>query len=416
MKGANCSFLNETSAHYFINRAHATTISDNKLHGKLKVTRHISPPAHLKPRPAKTGKLNTFSGNMFPLLRLKLTIDQYNYDDIAIAFDSAATTKYNYNLDSEYLPGIDAPEGLFSLSSDNVPLSINIVPLPKQQPLVIRLGTAVKYSGLLTLERTELDSIPPIYEIWLMDKYKKDSLDLRANANYVLNVDKNDTASFGSNRFSVVIRQNPALGVHLLSFNAAKEATGAQMSWTVENEQNYTGFSVERSTDGGANFSSVGSSTSNGAGAYSFTDPTPPPALNEYRLKITDLNGTVTYSNTITLIYGTSINIITNNITIYPNPAGNSIHLLVSQNSSGTAVGLAPSQNGIPSPLTSAVAGSVSYSVKIIDIRGTVVQNSSASSKSWQNNVGGLAPGTYIVTVVNNSDSKLVARSTFVKL
>jgi len=353
---------------------------------------------------------------MFPLLRLKLTIDQYNYDDIAIAFDSAATTKYNNQLDSQYLPGINAPEGLFSLSSDNVPLSINIVPLPKQQPLVIRLGTAVRSSGLLTLERTELDSIPPIYEIWLMDKYKKDSLDLRANSSYVLNVDKNDTASFGSNRFSVVIRQNPALGVHLLFFNAAREATGAQVSWTVENEQNYTCFSVERSTDGGANFSSVGNSTSNGTGFYSFIDPTPPPALNKYRLKITDLNGTVSYSNTITLIYGTSINIITNNITIYPNPAtGNSIHLLVSQNNTGTGIGLAPSQNGIPSPLTVAAASAVSYSVKIIDIKGSVVQSSSATSQSWQNNVGGLSPGTYIVTVVNNSDNKLVARSTFVK-
>src|ERR1700733_4965282 len=101
------------------------------------------------------------NGSMqIPLLRLKLVLDEYNNDDIAIGFLSTATTQYNNKIDSRYLPGIDAPEGLFSFSSDNVPLSVNIVPLPGMARLVIRLDVEAKNSGPFTLEQTELDSIP----------------------------------------------------------------------------------------------------------------------------------------------------------------------------------------------------------------------------------------------------------------
>lgn len=135
--------------------------------------------------------------------------------------------QHNPNNDSVYLPGSDVIDGLASYSSDGVALSINFLPLPKQTPDVIRLDVQCRISTQIELKRTELDSLPKIYEVWLMDKYKKDSLDLRANSVYTFNIDKNDTASFGSNRFMVVVRENPALAVHLLDFNAVKSAGGA---------------------------------------------------------------------------------------------------------------------------------------------------------------------------------------------
>jgi len=129
------------------------------------------------------------NGNMqIPLLRLKLVLDESNYDDIAIGFLQTATTQYNNQIDSRYLAGIDAAEGLASFSSDNVPLSVNIVPLPGIAPLVIRLDVEARNSGPFTLERTELDSISQVYDVWLMDKYTKDSLDLRSNTSYAFNV------------------------------------------------------------------------------------------------------------------------------------------------------------------------------------------------------------------------------------
>jgi hypothetical protein len=352
------------------------------------------------------------------LLRLKLIIDQYNYDDIAIGFNSGASPTYDYNEDSRYLPGIDAPEGLSCFSSDGVPLSVNFLPLPKQTPDVIRLDVEAENSGQFNLKRTELDSLPKIYDLWLVDNYKKDSLDLRVDSNYFFNIDKTDTASFGSYRFKVVVRQNPALGLHLLSFNATKAPNGAQIAWTTENEENYTNFSVERSSDGGVTFSALGTIQSSGAGSYSFTDKTPPAASDEYRVKITDLNSNVTYTNAVTLIYGNNINTITGNISIYPNPANNTLNLTINQTGSGSPTNIAASQgSGSPSSLAaSATTAATSYNIKIINVGGSVIQTGLTSTATWQDNVAKLSPGTYIITVVSSKDNKLVGKSTFVKL
>ena len=147
------------------------------------------------------------------LLRLKLYIDQYNYDDIAIGFNSGASAVYNFNEDSRYLPGIDAAEGLSCFSSDGVALSVDLLPLPKQNGRRDQAGCEAQNSRTITLKRTQLDSLPKNYSLWLVDNYKRDSIDLRVDSNYVFTINKSDTATFGAWRFKVVVRQNPG-GAH----------------------------------------------------------------------------------------------------------------------------------------------------------------------------------------------------------
>jgi hypothetical protein len=355
-----------------------------------------------------------------PLLRLKMVLDDYNYDDIAIGFLSTATTQYNNQIDSRYLAGIDAAEGLFSLSSDNVPLSVNIVPLPGTAPLVIRLDVEAKNSGPFTLERTELDSISPIYDVWLMDKYTKDSLNLRTNTSYAFNVNKSDTNSYGSNRFTVVIRQNPAMMLHLLSFAAKKGAVGNDLAWTTENEQSNTLFSVERSIDDGKTFFMLDSLTSNGSGSYTYTDKTSMSGDNLYRLKLQDMNGVITWSNIVSLESGSTPSATSsaanNTLSVYPNPSSGVIHLAInpgSDASPGSTLQVNSQEQSFSAAKSAAVAG---YAIKIVNIKGVTVKSATASSASWQDNVSSLAPGTYIVQVTSSSNNKLVGESTFVKL
>ena len=89
-----------------------------------------------------------------------------------------------------------------------------------------------------------------------MDKYKGDSLDMRQNITYRFNIYKTDSTSFGSKRFTLVIRQNPAYAYRLLDFTAAKlrEVRKVQITWNTVNEGNYTNFTVERSVDNGKTF------------------------------------------------------------------------------------------------------------------------------------------------------------------
>jgi hypothetical protein len=350
------------------------------------------------------------------LIRLKLIIDSLNYDNTVLAFNSTASTKYNAAEDSHYLPGLGgAMESLSSFSADSVPLAINSLPLPGKGQQVIRLNVTGMVNGRYTLERTALDAVPEIYEVWLMDRYKKDSLDIRNNTTYAFNINLSDTASFGRNRFQIIIRQNPALGVHLLSFSAIKETNKSQISWTTENEQNYTSFTVQRSTDNGVTFDITGGFVSSSQGTYSLPDNNPVNGTDQYRLKIEDLNGNVSYSNVITLSFGTITN--TNTLSVYPNPSNGVINLSIVQNSTTNGLSALQSANSIPgfasinnsSPATA-------YDIKIISITGAVIQSATSTSGNWQDNVSSLTPGTYIIQVVNKSNNKLVGKSTFVKI
>lgn len=353
-------------------------------------------------------------------MRLILQKDSVNNDDMLVFFNSTASTKYSPYEDAEYRPGPGAPESLASISSDSVKLAINRLPFPNQKAsLTIPLSVTATASGQYSLIRTDLKSIPPLYDIWLMDNYKKDSLDIRNNTTYVFNIDLTDPASFGINRFSLVIRENPALGLRLLNFTAAKTPAGAQVVWKTENEQNYTNFTVERSSDGGITFDVLGGFLSSDLGTYSFPDKNPPVGSDQYRLKLEDVNGAITYSGLVTLIYGNGDNTIPNNISVYPNPASGVINLAINQSSStGPTDNLSALQTNSLMPSLAAIpTGSPQlYSIKIMSITGSVIASATSAQNTWQTNVGSLPPGTYIIQVVNSGNNAVVGKSTFVKM
>jgi trimeric autotransporter adhesin len=142
--------------------------------------------------------------NVTGYLRLQLAKDTINTDNILITFDPSAQTAY--------VPGADAPTlagfgqvSLSSLSSNNIPLSIYTLPLT---PKGVKIGLKVnsQADGVFTLNLKEIHSIPEAYDLWLIDGYRKDSLEIRYNNTYAFNIFKADTNSFGTNRFKLVIR------------------------------------------------------------------------------------------------------------------------------------------------------------------------------------------------------------------
>ncbi|MBB3054940.1 YDG domain-containing protein [Mucilaginibacter gotjawali] len=335
-------------------------------------------------------------------LRLKLVTDSINYDDIFVGFNSSASTNYDAFEDSKFLASNNAPESLASLSSDGVQLSINNLPLPKLVPQVIKLFVTAKAYGTYTLQRTDLQAIPKIYDIWLMDKFKKDSLDIRVNSTYRFDI-TTDTTSYGNNRFQLLIRQNPALGIHLLNFTANKAENGTQAVWVTENEENYTNFTIERSTDGGSTFNVLGGYISGALGTYTFLDKNPAKGANLYRLKIEDINGTITYSNVVTVMYGNGTGLVKTGIVVYPNPVKSLLNL-----------NIAPGFNS--SILTRGISSSVAYNIQITNILGAVMTNATTNAQNWQTDVSSMMPGTYVITVINASNNTTVGQGTFIKL
>jgi hypothetical protein len=362
---------------------------------------------------AKTNlQANATNGNLFlgtpvqatvkQYLHLKLTkdsVNSVNADGIFISFNSSAKSQYIKSEDAIYKPG-NGIVSFTSLSADSLDLAINCQALPKQNATIIPLNVNATTDGAYQVNMASIKSVPDLFDIWLMDAWKKDSLDIKHNPIYSFNILKSDPASYGSKRFTLVIRQNPALSIHLLNFAATKATGGAQIVWITENEQNYTNFTVERSSDGGSTFNVLGGFPSSALGTYGFLDKAPPLTADKYRLKIEDINGNISYSNVVTLMYGNiNANSVVNNISVYPNPASSIINLSIAQNSIAAANSISPS-----------------YHIMITNSSGSVIRTGVSLKTDWQDNVSTLLPGTYVIQVVNANDNSVVGRAKFIKL
>jgi len=346
--------------------------------------------------------LNTLSQGAYgSYMRLKLITDSANYSDVVVGFNTTSTTKFNPLEDSRFIAGLGNLEAICAYSSDSVKTAAKWMPFPRNNSNeVIRLHVYGSASGQYTISRTELNQIPALYEIWLMDAYKKDSLDIKNNNTYVFDMNVGDTSSYGDNRFQLVIRQNPALAVHLLNFTASKVVNGSQIVWVTENEENYTNFAVERSTDGGKTYDIIDGLASSAQGTYSFLDKSPADGANMYKLQMTDLNGNITWSNVVTIMYGSAASLVKTGIVIYPNPAKSTLNL-----------DIGPGFNSTDGELSSA-----SYRVQISNILGSVVTQTTISQQNWQTDVSSLMPGTYVIQVVNKNNNTVVGQGTFIKL
>jgi hypothetical protein len=270
--------------------------------------------------------------------------------------------------------------------------------LPKQQAEIIPLNINASSTGIYSIALRDLVAMPKLYEIWLMDKYKDDSLDMRQNKTYLFEIDKTDTASYGSNRFALAVRQSADFAYRLLDFAASKMLgiKQVQTTWTTENEGNYTHFTLERSVDNGKTFEVLGGVPAADQGEYSFVDKAPVNGLNIYRLKQEDVNNTLTYSEMVTVGYSDRGNDIAGNLlTIYPNPAINRLNLTIA------------SKAAVNTPF---------YNIKIMNSSGVIVKQANSSQPRWQARISDLKPGTYFVQVLDAKTSRLVGQNKFVKL
>ena len=109
--------------------------------------------------------------------------------------------------------------------------------------------------------------------------------------------------------------------VKLLSFTAVGTGNNANIAWQTTNEINSKFFELQRS-ENGSKFSAIATLPAAGHSSetkkYTFTDVDIPSGANYYRLKMVDLDGTVSYSQVVKVISTGNTFILTN---AYPKPA-----------------------------------------------------------------------------------------------
>jgi hypothetical protein len=127
--------------------------------------------------------------------------------------------------------------------------------------------------------------------------------------------------------FTLGDRTNP-LPVHLVAFDAKRQANNTLVTWATADETNSAGFEVQVSSDGRTYrklaFVASYSATSNQYQTYSYTDiEAGKSGLRYYRLRQIDLDGTSAYSPVKVVSFSTLAAGVAS-VNIYPNPSTSS--------------------------------------------------------------------------------------------
>ena len=179
---------------------------------------------------------------------------------------------------------------------------------------------------------------------------------------------------------------NP-LPITLVYFNGSKTIGGNLLSWKINSTSSNMSFQVERSADS-RNYAAIGSLSADQNRAvtpFDFTDNKPVAGINYYRIKITDVDGKVSYTNVV------AINNKVSGIEI---------------------IGLQPTlvQNDAMLYIAAAKAGKLEISVT--DMTGKKLKAQTISVVEGENkvtmNFGSLAAGIYNLSSINESGKSTI--------
>ncbi|SDP81076.1 hypothetical protein SAMN05428975_2906 [Mucilaginibacter sp. OK268] len=347
----------------------------------------VSPDKNNVQQAAVTASTET-NTNQIPRLRLELMRDTNVLNTADIAFDKNSKAKFVLGEDAQYIAASGQGDFFYSQSADSVGCFVNYTGnLEKLKR--INLFIAFSNFGQYKITSPIKSNIDERYTIYLKDKYTNDSLDVVHNPVYTFNVDQN-AASYPRDRFYLSIGIARGHEYKLLGFSGNKVTSGIQLTWKTDNESNFTGFAVEKSTNGGKSFVVIDSLQSTGAGSYTFTDPAPGTGQITYRLAQSLVTGDTQMSKTLVFDYNGDLNIL--KFMVYPSSTAGDIHIKLGKTYSNN------------------------IKVNIISATGGLVKTlTTADTDSVQENVGNLTKGLYIVEAIDVATGKRIGSAKFFK-
>jgi hypothetical protein len=169
------------------------------------------------------------------------------------------------------------------------------------------------------------------------------------------------------------------LPVELLSFEVQKQDAGCLATWTSISETNNSYFEIQRSTNG-ISFTDIGRVYSSGiplaATTYTFKDLQPSAGINNYRLKMVDMDGDSGYSAIRSVAVTGNSDL---QMEVYPNPATDILRVSLT-NSTGVSI------------------------VRLFNLNGQMIREAQADlSSPLQLSIKDIASGMYVLQVTAGS-------------
>jgi hypothetical protein len=122
------------------------------------------------------------------------------------------------------------------------------------------------------------------------------------------------------------------LPIIISSFTGSVDGSQVDLAWTTSLEINSDHFAIQRSTDAGSTWTTLGTVAAQGNSSlpvnYSYTDAKPAQGTNEYRLEMVDKDGKFAYSTVVSERIG-----LMTSVSVYPNPARDYVNITLGGNS-----------------------------------------------------------------------------------
>ena len=178
----------------------------------------------------------------------------------------------------------------------------------------------------------------------------------------------------GNNYTATFTITGTTLPVTLVAFNATQQAFGAALGWQTTPADNTAFFDIQRAGADGA-FVTIGGVTAGNeksTTSYSFRDAAPLSGVNDYRLAMTNKNGSVTFSATTRLVW----NGAARTVSLHPNPAADYLDI----------TGVQP--------------GNL---LRIFSADGRLLYSGTADNNAPHITLNGFADGLYLLSVYGNA-------------
>jgi len=246
------------------------------------------------------------------LLRIVMKpVASYGEDEMVVVFDDNSSAEYNEQEDALHFDGEMVNISTFVGSKQ---LAINFLP-NVSRAAEIKMNVSSALTGDYTM-RFNLDDYHQGQTLILKDDLLGKNIPIVSNGIYNFSIDKNNSQTFGANRFSIIVEPPSVLPVGLLNFTAKKQNEGVVLTWATYNEVDNKLFKLARAGNDGI-YNIIGDVLANTDGSYSFLDATPLPGYNYYKLIQVDLDGTEVETRPVV------VNFLVgqyNDFVAYPNP------------------------------------------------------------------------------------------------
>jgi hypothetical protein len=250
-----------------------------------------------------------------PQLRLNLIANNLVIDGLFVQIDKSFSTEID-GKDAHKM--INTGESI-SLLNDTVLLTV------ERRPEFKNADTLFLHNSGLKAQQYQFEIIPGLLQSKLMTAFLEDSytgikvpVSLSDTTRITIAV-TTDPASKAANRFRIVFKSTVVLPLSFTGIKAIEKLTGIEVSWQTANELNVKNYTIEKSSDG-SNFTAVFTTTATGnnqlSTQYSWIDATAFAGKNFYRIKSTDVDGSIKYSEIVLLVSKKT----KPTITVFPNP------------------------------------------------------------------------------------------------